>query len=71
MSVKRTAQVKGLPNYQFERFTEIDWTTNQDRVTHGWTNTVTEDWATKFPTKAAAVLNARRFENGLREGRFI
>lgn len=61
----QTAPVRGLPDYTFDR---VQYVTFDGMVTaHGWVNTRTGDYATKFRTKAEAVANAKRFDKGLRE----
>ena len=64
MATRKTAPVKGLEDYTFEKSEEY-WPGRVIKQ-HGWTNTRTGDWATKFPTKAEAVKAAHRFEKGLR-----
>jgi len=53
-----------LPDYVFER--TVEQTFNGRRIRHHWSNQRTGDWETNFPTRMAAVANARRFEAGLR-----
>lgn len=60
----RTAPVKGLDDYVFEK-TRVASFNGPDRISHAWRNTRTEDYATKFATKAQAVESARKFEKGL------
>lgn len=62
----KTAPVKSLPDYEFEKTRVWSFYDERYHTSHHWHNTRTDDWATKYATKKQAVEGAKRFETGLR-----
>lgn len=61
----KTAPVKSLPDYEFEKTRVWSFYDERYHTSHHWLNTRTGDYATKYATKKQAVESAKRFEAGL------